>query len=170
MNAYVTYSVGKKDMDLVFFLSQELSRKGVRPYFGGSYVDMISGDVVSRIMTGDIVIVLITKSGEDLLRIRKELIEAKKLEIPAILIIEKGVDRSSLGNFHFEKVIDFDRSSIDESFLKDLKSTITGNSSENIFKSETAAFWLLGGLAIYGLFNELYENEKPKRKKKSSSK
>lgn len=176
MNAYVTYSVGEQDMDLVLFLSKELQRYGIRPIFG-SYTSMEKGKVVisdvsmvSNLRPAHIVIVLITKKGAEIGRIKFELMFAKELNLPIVLLINKGETIPFMELLDASKIIRFDRDSINDDFLKDLKNKIKGASTEDMINSETKVFWLLGGLAIYGLFNELYENEKPKRKKKSSSK
>lgn len=176
MNAYVTYSVGEQDMDLVLFLSKELQRYGIRPLFG-SYTSMEKGKVVisdvsmvSNLRPAHIVIVLLTRSGLQLERIKFELRIAQSLRLPFVLLIEKGMPVPNFGVYGDKNVIRFDRHNINDEFLNKLKNNITGNSTEELIRDESRVFWILGGLAIYGLFKELSKAEKPKRKKKSSSK
>lgn len=158
MNAFISYSINKQEQYILTLLSQKVAEAGLTLVASYNQSDWPDPQTANEIKNSALFIGLMTGSGSlrKRSRVYSEFQQANLFGRPAILLIEDTVD-VGLWEDSYHNTIRFNRFSINQA-VAEVKSRISTSQTDQA--NQTAAGWILGGIAVLALLSLLSSDKK----------
>lgn len=155
MKAFISYSLNDSEQFVLTILSQQLGEEGfiVISNYGLNFTN----ETQFQINNSNLLIGLITRSGDTNNRVFQEWQYASNRRIPAILLVENTVHiHQSIQ--HNENVVRFDRNNPNRA-IESVRNKISLAKQTVQANNDKAVAWIIGGVAVLALIG-LLSNKK----------